>query len=174
MATTRAKAAGTEDIDGGIIRQGGTIASSRWTRKLLGDNSTNKIPTLNFSGRTDVIKPYSAGTFAYMGASKFLILGYSTTISGVANTALKFPSADKGNRPSFNASNRGRQTFLSAMTWTANRDGHPTVSYTVTHSETAFAADALLSQSSATPGEFQYMDGGKNPELDDYPARKQW
>lgn len=129
-------------------------------------------------------KAYSAGTFAY-NQSQFMVIGLATSINGVANTALRFPSSV--DRPHRNISNKSK----GAKTSTAHRDGYwrpmgisgqrtnwstapstNNVNYVLPTNNASNADDqAIYVTYRSVPGELVYMYGTLDAKMKDYPAK---
>ena len=107
--------------------QGGTILGNTSTGTVitkalaLKDNATDfpnpPFPTNTANGSVSNHKPYTAGTFGYNAAGKYIIAASSTTISGVASTKTLITSASR-----IDATHRFMQSF-GAKTVTAFRAG---------------------------------------------------
>lgn len=156
--------------DRGVIRRGGNIASSRFTAKnVLGESeyvfSGNKLT--NLSG---LAKSVSAGTFAVLTKAKYVIRKVTTTLAGVANTAILSGASDFGNRIAIKKVESMRTTFLSSLSWTADNDGMPTYAFTKSQKNTAYGNDHAARPTLAVPGELVYIVGN-TPQLDDYAAK---
>lgn len=156
--------------DRGVIRRGGNISSSRFTAKnVLGESeyvsSGNKLT--NLSG---LAKSVSDGTFAVLTKAKYVIRKVTTTLAGVANTAILSGASDFGNRVAIKKIESVRTTFLSSLSWTANKDGMPTYTFTKSQKHTAYANDHAARPTLAVPGELVYVVGN-TPQLKDYAAK---
>ena len=124
------------------------------------------------AGGTDTrptFKPYSAGNFAKMVAGDYIIRGVTTKLAGVSgNNQIKFGS-DFG-RKSIHFTENRTTTFLSVWTWTADKDGQPTYTFTVVNRGAYFQNDDAAKPTRAIPGEFTFMETGATPTNKDYPA----
>jgi len=128
--------------------------------------------------KSSTFKPYSAGTFGYQVKNKYVVMGLSDTISGVANTILYIPASDiataKRRAPYFRSGIR--TNFLRVFTWTTSSTTGLT--YTKTYSNRTPAQNDMNGQDNASvgvsrslPGELQFMYGAKTALQTDYPAR---
>ena len=86
-------------VEGGTIL-GNTSTGTAITKALaLKDNATDfpnpPFPTNTANGSVSNHKPYTAGTFGYNAAGKYIIASSSTTISGVSSTKVLITSASR-------------------------------------------------------------------------------
>lgn len=160
--------------DTGVVRfTGNLVNTTRWTDSTLRRNPVSSNYNVKQAANTGAYKPYSAGTFMYMAANKYVIRRVTDTLSGVANTTLRsgasFPM-NHGQYPNV----RVRGSILTALSWTRSA-GHdlPVYSATVDTVETTFSADnaAKPTISLAAPGELTYRNGKPLPVNDDYKAK---
>lgn len=156
----------TQNIDGGVIRNGGTIASSRWTSKGLGDTKYQLTPGVQISG--SVAKAVSAGTLATMAADHFIMRRITTTLAGVANDTLLSGGSDYGQRRSIHSNTTYKTSFLSSLSWTADKDGAPTYSLGVTNRTLTYGQDDAAEFSYSKPGELVIKTAAPLPEQKDY------
>jgi hypothetical protein len=180
MATTTAKGSGVKKNNGGTIAYGGNVSAS-------GPLSQVGFTTLNFenrfggskipnaetdetiaagTGTTGLYKPFSSGTYAYQVAGKYLIRGYTTTISGVANTVLQSGASDFGTRKSIMKIEQFRRTHEATWNWITGQPSTKTA-------ETDYAGqsgttDHAARPTRAIPGEFVIMETGTTPSYKDY------
>ncbi len=193
---TQGGTAGSADNDGGIVRRGGTIVSSRWTSKAIAENVAVTGPIVYNSSalagnRKLVDKAVSAGSFATMTAGEYVMRRVTTELAGVANTTLKFGASDYGHRRSIHRIESWRTSFLSSFTWeaggaTIDVPGSNLPTYTlVTSNETTeygqnSTATSPASQGTqdiasrptiAIPGQLVYKTGKLDPIKDVYKAR---
>tara|TARA_R110000824_G_scaffold9932_9_gene44136 strand:+ start:5122 stop:5796 length:675 start_codon:yes stop_codon:yes gene_type:complete len=108
-------------VEGGTIL-GNTSTGTAITKALaLKDNATDfpnpPFPTNTANGSVSNHKPYTAGTFGYSAAGKYVIAASSTTISGVSSTKVLITSASR-----IDAIHQFRNSF-GAKTVTAFRAG---------------------------------------------------
>lgn len=108
-------------VEGGTIL-GNTSTGTAITKALaLKDNATDfpnpPFPTNTANGSVSNHKPYTAGTFGYNAAGKYIIASSSTTISGVSSTKVLITSASR-----IDAIHQFRNSF-GAKTVTAFRAG---------------------------------------------------
>ncbi len=123
---------------------------------------------------TPTYKPYSAGTYGYMAKGKYIAMKLSETISGVANTTLKFGSADFGNRKTLHGIKSIRTSYLKIWTWTGSSENG--TDYTKTYSnrtpsQNDYNPDTQTSLTRALPGNLHYMYGGPDIKESAYSAR---
>lgn len=112
-------------------------------------------------------KPYSAGTFAYRPST--LVLGYSTLISGVSNSALAFPASDVGNRKAIHKREQVRSLHQSVWNWVTGQAGTTTV--TVDYDGVSGTTDHAANPTRTVPGELVVLETGKTPTYFDYTAK---
>jgi hypothetical protein len=160
-----------KSVDTGIVRFAGALVNTtRWTDSTLRANpvSSNYL----IKQVPGVTKPYSAGTFMYMAANKYIIRTVSNTISGVSNTVLRsgaaFP-ANHGQHPNVHV----RGTILQALSWDSSTKDLPVYTATLNQTETTFSADnaATPTITLAAPGELTYKSSKLAPVQDDYKAK---
>jgi hypothetical protein len=133
-------------------------------------------------------KPYTSGNYNNKQvAGTYVMMKYSNTLAGVANTTLNFAAAAPYVRH-IHRSERLRTTNLTAWSWTrssgTNAHGDPkniTV-YAATKSQKSEVLanvsgglftgnDSAARPTRAVPGEFVIMVGAKNPSTLDYQPR---
>lgn len=128
--------------------------------------------------KSSTFKPYSAGTFAYQAKNKYVVMGLSETISGVANTILYIPASDiataKRRAPYLRSG--VRTSFLRVFTWTT--DSTSGLVYSKTYSNRTPAQNDMNGQDEASvlvtralPGELVFRDGSPTANQANYPAR---
>lgn len=116
-------------------------------------------------------KPNSATRFSGQGDQQFIICGYTNYVAGVAATNQQKFSAADANRRSIHGISEARTSFLSGISWTANKDGQPTYTFTVNAGNPLFGTDDNVTVSRAVPGEFVFHEGIlTGPTQKDYDA----
>ncbi len=154
--------------DSGKLTKAGTVASSRWSNQTNLDNAYLGLNPIQVNSGNGIAKIVSAGNFATMTKGRYIIRKVTSTIAGVANTTLLTGASDFGERQSINKIESVRNTFLHALTWTSDKDGQPTYSFTKTDSLDNFAQDDAARPSLAVPGELVYRTGSPSVTLADY------
>lgn len=123
--TTSRGVAGSTDNDGGVIRGGGTIASTRHTSKDIAENVNVTGPIVYNSSalagnRKLVDKAVTAGSFATMTAGSYIIRRVTTTLAGVANTVLRSGASDFAIRRSIHFKEFATTSFLASFRWVSS------------------------------------------------------
>lgn len=155
--------------DSGIVRGGGTIVSSRFVSKGLGDNDYVFSPQ-QVEGMPNMVISEDGGTFGTMTASSFIIRRVTTQIAGLANTAIRSGGSDNGQRRSIHSITTMKTTFLSTLRWQANRDGQPTYTLTKSNQDLDFGTDDAAVYTNSVPGELTINQYG-TPTNKDYSSR---
>ena len=126
-------------------------------------------------------KPYNAGTFQYYPGgnvrnittgqvgSHYTIYGYSTFLSGIASTVIKYSAADKGRKTS-NARVYNRTLHQSSWNWTTGKAGTATVTKDWAGVVSTDSSDHAAKNPRSVPAEFTLLYTGKTPTNKDYPA----
>ncbi len=160
-----------KQVDTGVVRfSGNLVNTTRWTDSTLRSNPVSSHYNIKQNSNTGATKPYSAGTFMYMVANKYIIRRVSDTISGVSNTILRSGAAvsyNHGLRPNLHV----RASILQALSWDASTRDLPAYTATVNSTETTFSTDDAAAPSLATPGELTYKSSKITPVQDEYAAR---
>lgn len=157
--------------DGGVIRFGGNVASTRWSKSNLGDTKRQYAPQM-YEGMSGVHKSNNSGNFARMVAGEYIIRRITTKCAGVTNDAMLSGGSNvtrhniHAHQSSFNT------TFLSGLQWAANRDGQPTYTLTKTTRTLTYNSDNEIA-SITNRGEFAMREGGPNPVAHDYDTKTQ-
>jgi hypothetical protein len=158
--------------DTGVIRFAGNLVNvDRWTDSTLRSNPVSSNYNIKQTSNSGAGKPFSAGTFMYMNARKFIIRRVTDTISGVANTVLRsgaaFPGSH-GQHPNVHV----RGTILSALSWDASTTDLPAYTATKNQTETTFSDDhaATPTITLAIPGELTFKNSKPLPVNTDYKA----
>lgn len=144
---------------------GGTIGGSNFIEVRPGniEYASGAYPA---ESSTDLQKAAGSRTFGKMTANKYVILGYSSELGGVASTAI----VRAGSFP-------GRSIHLKTTykTYRQNLTGwnYTTGAYldTVTVATDNFGADHAATPTLAVPGELTLLYGQANPVNLDYPAK---
>ncbi len=160
---------GTVNNDGGIIKNGGTIASTRFTNSALGQTAYSGNSGLKL-GMSNLHRALTSGNFATMVAGEYIMIKVTTTIGGVANTNLLSGGADFGQRHAVHYAENYKTTFLSGLSWAATPEGMPDYTFTTSTSTVEIGTDEAARATMDSPGELVYSLG-QTPIQDDYQAR---
>jgi hypothetical protein len=142
----------------GRIRNGGTIGGTLFESAPL---------------TTDIDTAISSGVYNTMRAGQYVIRKVTTMLAGLTNTTLRSGGSDYGTRRSIKFIERMRTTFLTTMSWTSDKDGMPTYTFTRTTTNTSFGTDDAARPTLLVPGEITYRNGSANPVNDELQARNQ-
>jgi hypothetical protein len=193
-----AKPSGTVRKDAGaMIYAGNKASTSRVTTSLeiemnihtgnMGNTvvAPNTLATMAATATNDkpVFKPYSAGTFAYTPGyaansstgqfeTQFLILGYSTKVSNVANTVIALTgAAGYGRKFGKNSIEKFRTLHQSSWDWTTGKAGTATVTLDYSGTSTSYlGVDNAARVTRAAPGNILLLETGKNATSKALPA----
>ena len=158
----------TQKKDGGIVLNGGNIASARNTAKGMetlgfrkeGGDGSRIVDT------ADLDKALTAGTLAKMTAGAYVMRRVTTTLAGVANTTLLTGASDFGRR-SIHKTQTVYVTKLSAYNFFTGAATYADSNYTPT--------DDAATPTRAIPGEFTITPHGNTTDVSnmnkDYPAK---
>lgn len=158
---------GAGNFTSGNITNSLTLAQNAYkTRK-------NGYPLVSSTWGRD--KALSSGTFAYMAATKYIMLGNAVTltISGVSNTTLKSGGADFFRKP-IPFKTTARTAFLSGLSWTATELEGPVFSFTVSASNPSFGNDVAAALSSSSRSAAFYMVSGITATKTNYKTLTLW
>lgn len=199
MATQKIISGNTQRKDAATIMFGGTLASnSRVTNSLdytvvnyhsgvsgsivqgaltaaqIAANTNGDTEPATGRSKAPMWKLVSDGTYAKTATGSYVAKKLTTTLAGVANTALYSGAADFGGRKSQHTIKNIRTAYLKVLTWTGSKDGLPTYSKTVNvrnPQQNDYGNDEGANTTRAIPGELQFMYGAITPQMSDYPAR---
>lgn len=160
----------TETKNSGIIRAGGTIASSLFKLKRNGDTKYDRSPSI-WNGMPGTVKAISDGTFGLMTASNFITRRATTDLAGTTSTKMRSGGSETAFRQGIHKSNPFKTTFLSGISWTANRDGAPSYTLTSTTRTLTYSTDAEATVTRSAPGEFTLKTNKPIPQGYDYSAK---
>lgn len=181
MASQKAVSANVYHNGGGTILQAGNIASQ----------TANTIPTAPITynltlskGQQNLIqgpivytntrKANTSGNFARMTAGKYVIMRTTTELAGVSNTVLLTGAGAFNRRPIAFYEYDSVVKIISTGGW-YYQSGRPVSAtferYIMKSIDSSSSVDQAARPSLAVPGEFVYIETGKNATLDDYPAR---
>lgn len=118
------------------------------------------------SGNLGTIRPYTAGTFAYMQRNQYIMQLSGKYISGVA-TNIFLGGSNKVNQRAWNKQTTQHTSYLYSLTWTASRNGQPVYTKTVNNQTDTFGAD----EATLDIGELVYRSGKPLPIQADYPTK---
>ncbi len=129
--------------------------------------SENKPQVLTGNTVNGVAKSINAGTFAVMVADKYIMMGFTSQIAGVANTQFNFPGFS-ANRKSNNTNNPYRNTWLKRTTggW-YYQTGQPV---NAQYSRDNFGTDTNTG-TYAKPGRLNYLSTGQSVTTKSYQAK---
>lgn len=168
-------AASNQRVDGGVIRQAGTVRTSRFIGKLLTEGCI-RIGNIVFQSPTNwhnqVFKALSSGTFNSQRLRKFIIRRVTTEIATVASNAIRFGS-DLGLTRKFNSITQYRNATLRSWSIAMGTNDAP-ASYSWTYGNRNLydmGADHAATFTYAVPGELVYKGPKPDPVMADYKAR---
>ncbi len=177
MATTKCISGNIQKLKGNAatIAQAGTVGSTENTGLSLITLAHNnrEVGSVVFqavsaasSGNLGTIRPYTAGTFGYMARGEYVGKVIGKKISGVANL-INVSGANYVSKKTFNSIQTTHTGFLTALTWSSNRDGQPTYSLTQSAQAPDFNADKEIT----TLGNLVYRTGKPLPTQAAYPSK---
>ncbi len=173
MATTKC-------ITGNVQKLSGDAATIAAAGAASGKNTSKTLISLNVgseqygstvmlavstesSGNLGTIKPYGDGVFQSWEDGSYIMKIAGTKISQVATNQFRGGANWMRQRP-FNKIQVIHTGFLTAVSWSSNRDGQPT--YTLTQS--AQAPDFGVDRETTTLGQLAYRTGKPIPVQGDY------
>lgn len=184
MAITTTKGSGVKKNNGGTVAYGGNVSSSGPITQALAFTTLNfrsglagsQIPSAEtddtIAAGTDtagVYKPLSGGTYAFrMQPGKYLMRGYSTTISGTTNTVLQ-SGASCYARKSIMKIEQFRRTHESTWNWITGQPA--TVTTETDYAGQSGTTDHAARPSRSVPGELVILEGTTVPTYKDYSAK---
>ncbi len=173
MATTKCINANAQKLSGdaATIAAAGNVSGKNSNKSLISLNvgseqygsSVKLAVSANSSGNLGTIKPYGAGVFQSLEKGQYIMMVAGTKISQVATNQFRGGANWMRQRP-FNKIQVTHTGFLTALTWSSNRDGQPT--YTLTQS--AQAPDFGVDKETTTLGQLAYRTGKPIPVQGDY------
>lgn len=168
-------AASNQRIDSGVIRNAGTVRSSRIIGKALTE-ATILVGNIVFQSSTNwhnqFFKALSSGVFNAQRARKFILRSVTRELSTVASNAILFGS-DLGLRRKFNSITQVRVAYLRSWTVAkATLDGPSTYSWTYGNKNLIdLGSDHAATYTNAVPGELVYKGPKPDPVQADYKPR---
>lgn len=173
MATTKC-------ISGNVQKKSGDAATIAAAGNVSGKNTNKSLISLNVgseqygstvklavstesSGNIGTIKPYGAGVFQSYEKGQYIMKIAGNKISQVATNQFRGGANWMRQRP-FNKIQSTHTGFLTALSWSSNRDGGPT--YTLTQS--AQFPDFGIDKETTTLGQLAYRTGKPIPVQGDY------
>lgn len=147
---------------------GGTIGGSLFVEVRPG-NASYQSGAYPSEASTDLQKAANSRAFGALTANKYVILGYSDELGGVASDAVKRAGSFPG---------RSIHSKTTYKTYRQNLTGwnYTTGAYldTVTVATDNFGADHAATPTLAVPGELTLLYGQASPQNLDYAARTVW
>lgn len=149
----------------GVVLHGGTIVGTKMSAQGLGSQQPNITP----EGMSHVYGAISGGSYKTMRAGEYIMKRVSSSLGGVANTALLSGGADYGQRKGVHKVLSAKNAFLKGLAWVADADGQPTYTSTYVNTTSTYGSS---DDATDGPGELVYSVGGV-ATIDQYETRVQ-
>lgn len=158
MATTTATA-GAKNNDSGRVLQGGNVQSGRFSNLALTDTVSNsqKNGAVAISATSGAVKSSAGRTFGKTQAGQYIILTYTKSLGGVADTTLS--TAAQGRTPDFPKIEVAKTGFLKSLSWDAEDNDLPAYSLGKSAKTVSMGED----RSCQTTHRITYLQGASTP-----------
>jgi hypothetical protein len=149
----------------GVVKHGGTIASTKW--------DSEPVPTKSFYNgnratavKDGIAKANASGTLNQVAKGKYIAPYLTTSLAGVTQN-LASPAADYS-RDSIHKSEKSRKTFLTGLSIVSDPGAKATVTYTRSTSNITFGNDDAARPTRSAPGGFVIKEPKAIPVRKDY------